>query len=331
MPDSQEYTFEPVDPDHDPFEYHFEPVPPGHDPFASNQDAALAGSMTHPDLDPVREDVGRRLRQSGQNLLSTWLAPITAAKRLGEAATYGTLDVTDPQTAGEAFSLASGLTGVGTRFAEPGAAGIFGGKLAKTANLSALKLAKEMENAGVSYRDIWRHTGWAQGADGAWRFEIPDTGAQFRKTPAYGSKSTDTMADVLAHPELYAAYPELANMQAYRMSPRATYTGVYDPPYGGRQQAIGLNTAYPDDPVTVLIHELQHAVQDREGFEPGGMPKMTPEVRKNYSPDEAYPLSMGETEARNVEARRTMKPGQRRAKPPWTTQDIPYDFQLPSR
>jgi DNA-binding transcriptional ArsR family regulator len=43
MPDRQEYTFEPTE--HDPFAFDLKPVE--HDPFATDQDAALAGSMTH--------------------------------------------------------------------------------------------------------------------------------------------------------------------------------------------------------------------------------------------------------------------------------------------
>jgi hypothetical protein len=49
--------------------------------------------------------------------------PIMAAKRLGEAATSGTLDVTAPETAGQAFNLVGGITGQSFPFGEPGAIG----------------------------------------------------------------------------------------------------------------------------------------------------------------------------------------------------------------
>jgi hypothetical protein len=43
---------------------------------------------------------------------------------------------------------------------------------------------------------------------------------------------------------------------------------------------------------------------------------------------EAYRRLAGETEARNVEARRDFTPDQRRARPPWETQDVPDDLQI---
>src|SRR5712692_9970964 len=79
-------------------------------PSTSAQDQVLAASMTHyPEAqNPTIKEANRRLKLTGQNLWNTWVAP---AKRLGEAATSGTLDVTDPQTVGDAFGLVSGLAG----------------------------------------------------------------------------------------------------------------------------------------------------------------------------------------------------------------------------
>jgi hypothetical protein len=43
---------------------------------------------------------------------------------------------------------------------------------------------------------------------------------------------------------------------------------------------------------------------------------------------EAYERIAGEVEARNVETRRAFSPDQRRARPPWETQDVPDDMQI---
>lgn len=110
--------------EHDPFAVSLEPV--DHDPFAS---AALASSMTHYPPDPASEEVARRLQQTGRNLWNTWGAPFQAARTLGQAAMSGTLDVADPQTAGEAFNLVSGIAGARAPFARAGELGSAGGNL----------------------------------------------------------------------------------------------------------------------------------------------------------------------------------------------------------
>lgn len=46
------------------------------------------------------------------------------------------------------------------------------------------------------------------------------------------------------------------------------------------------------------------------------------------SPQEAYRRLAGEVEARNVQTRRDFTPDERRAKPPWTTEDVPEDQQI---
>src|SRR5882672_130011 len=83
--------------------------------------------MTHQpeQQNPVIEEINRRLNLTGQNLYNTWIAP---AQRLGEAATSGTLDVTNPQTAGDAFGLVGGLAGARMPFARAGELGSAGGK-----------------------------------------------------------------------------------------------------------------------------------------------------------------------------------------------------------
>src|SRR5678816_3442798 len=50
---------------------------------------------------------------------------------------------------GASADVAANLMGTGTGFAQPGAAGIFGGKLAKTADLNALARAEQMTAKGT--------------------------------------------------------------------------------------------------------------------------------------------------------------------------------------
>lgn len=206
--------------------------------------------------------------------------------------------------------------GAGASGAEEGAAGIFGGKLAKGADLGALRTAKNMARNDATRDEIWDKTGWFQGKDGGWRFEIPDNGLQV--TPEGG----------IVHPELLKAYPELANVDT-AVNRSKTAFGSYWPAEDA-DKMYGLIDE--DEPASILIrgpkktwpttavHELQHFVQDQEGFQPGSN---THTLRSQRF----YPRVSGEVEARNAEARLYMTPEERQAIPPWKTQDVPFSRQ----
>ena len=57
----------------------------------------------------------------------------------------------------------------------------YAGERAKTANVQALRDAQEMEAIGADMESIRRATGWHKGKDEKWRFEIDDSGAEYRK------------------------------------------------------------------------------------------------------------------------------------------------------
>jgi hypothetical protein len=121
----------------------------------------------------------------------------------------------------------------------------------------------------------------------------------------------------------------------------------------------------PKEDRTTVLHELQHAVQNEEGFARGWNPRnpLTQDQRqyltdqylstfrkaeeaKGLGPRDSwenaqrwidaegggrnllYDRSAGEIEARNVQSRRDMTPEQRRAAPPWTTEDVPREWQI---
>jgi hypothetical protein len=82
------------------------------------------------------------------------------------------------------------------------------------------------------------------------------------------------------------------------------------------------------DPRSTTLHEIEHAVQQREGFDPGGTPTPGPIEGKYITKSEAYRRNAGETEARNVQARRDLNAEARRLYPPWMTEDVPRDQQI---
>jgi hypothetical protein len=84
--------------------------------------------MTHQaeQTNPAIAELARRLSLTGQNLYNTWIAP---AERLGRAATSGTLDVTDPQTAGDALGTVGLAATARVPFVKAGELGALGSKL----------------------------------------------------------------------------------------------------------------------------------------------------------------------------------------------------------
>jgi hypothetical protein len=238
------------------------------------------------------------------------------------------------------------MLGGGMPFAEPGAAGIFGGKLAQTADLKALQEAQKMQSAGAHPVDIWQNTGWFQHpADNQWRFEIPDNKSALRYQ-AGNPRSLDSSVvagpstEMFSHPDLYKAYPELHNIKMWsRNDPRVPNgEGSYEPNIGHLGE-IDVNAPDLVTGRSVALHELQHATQNIEGFHPGSSPQFWDKFKQQHSdqmpPDLAsqtpislYKKTAGEVESRNVEKRKDFSPQERMQNHPLTTQDTPVGNTL---
>lgn len=170
-------------------------------------------------------------------------------------------------------------------------AGIFGGRGARTADVVALRTAEEMERKGIDADAIWRETGWGRGADGKWRFEIDDSNARMidpfsspQVTDKYiaadfGTKGNDIptaldLEGVVSHPGLEAAYyPTRESSPDFYLAPIEA-RGDFSAGTPGSPDTIRLNNTLPLEWDTqgrsTLLHELQHAVQNTEGFAAGG-------------------------------------------------------------
>lgn len=183
------------------------------------------------------------------------------------------------QTAGTAAVGSGVAAGRGILDYDPATTRIFAGPKAKTADLDALKVAKELSARRRDPDEIFRETGWFKGADNQWRFEIPDDKVEFipgsNLQPEYQLKRASGLGDVIKHDELFAAYPELRGL--------LTQTGDNPTPYGGWQPYQDRSSegfvdieeemrAYGPtrrDVESVLLHEIDHAVANREGFSGG--------------------------------------------------------------
>lgn len=164
---------------------------------------------------------------------------------------------------------------------------IFAGPNAKTADQSALAKAVEMTQSGVSRDDIWRDTGWFQGADGKWRFEIDDSSMSVSIPKNKWSGEYSPYNKAIDHPDLFAAYPPMQKnritfdhrtgdsaMFTMKPGPNAVDRKQYDMDIGtrGRVRSDGTQSK-PMEIREHVGHELQHNAQGREGFASGGTPE----------------------------------------------------------
>lgn len=85
------------------------------------------------------------------------------------------------------------------------------GERAMTANMEKLKEAKEMLAKAADMKTIYQKTGWHRGADGKWRFEIPDNLDEINLAELRDNEET-TLGKIYDNPALYQAYPWLKNL-----------------------------------------------------------------------------------------------------------------------
>lgn len=190
----------------------------------------------------------------------------------------------------------------------------YAGRNANGANLESLREAQEMLSAGADMESIRKATGWHEGMDGKWRWEIDDSKMEYhragdalfgRNHPEYAEQQrleqkmlygelTDTeqarlraltetwgrersrlservergnarLEDVLDHEELFRAYPQLRHV---RVVFDETPKGVLGS-FSAEGNQITISEELRAAPQDVLIHEIQHAIQNAEGFAKG--------------------------------------------------------------
>jgi hypothetical protein len=239
-----------------------------------------------------------------------------------------TTDQIIPSVVNSAMALGAG----GMPMAEAGAAGIFGGKLTRDpAGFAKLGEGKDMLTGGVNPRDTYLQSGAWKGPEGMMRYEIPDYPATL-KTDAEAAINTGKsfagpLKDFVDHPEFFKAYPDLANTTVLFDPSKTSHHGYFAP----GSDLIKLYGNEPSQVQSVLLHEMQHAVQNKEGFTPGWSPegarqegesllKKASEAglpaekyykfRAEFDPYDAYRRSAGEVEARAVQARAGLTPEQ---------------------
>ena len=137
------------------------------------------------------------------------------------------------------------------------------------------------------------------------------------------------LADVLEYPELYEAYPELADITVhYATMDTARGRAIYGD--GEREILINRNLEGEWREIhSILLHEIQHHIQNIEGFAKGGNPSSARRLvdkraamgdadalaLREHSDMELYLRIAGEIEARNVQHRMDWSADKRAAIP----------------
>lgn len=148
----------------------------------------------------------------------------------------------------------------------------------KTYRMDNLKVAEKMERGKKDAKAIKLATGWERGADGKWRYEMPDAKIKDMTDVGGGNivkRFDDDMlwndgklADVIDAPGLFEAYPQLKDVRI------DTDAIMNDMPSNGEYNAkTNTITIHADELKymnSILNHEIQHAIQSIEGFATGG-------------------------------------------------------------
>ncbi|MBW6121596.1 PLxRFG domain-containing protein [Pseudomonas aeruginosa] len=218
----------------------------------------------------------------------------------------------------------------------------FAGRNAVGANLHALSTAQQRIAIGENAEAVRRDTGWHRSADGKWRFEISDHQASIavagetagaiinlaHLNAINDERSRPTVGDVLNHPQLFAAYPDLQRIPVAVMPEGVTALARLRRFATGNQVEVQANMPRTEV-ASAILHELQHAIQIREGFAMGGSARA---FVSNFDKTGAatYRRLAGEVEARNTQARLKMTPRLRRDIAPDESADIPASQVLVS-
>lgn len=243
----------------------------------------------------------------------------------------------------------------------------------RTARMDNLSVARKMEEEKKDAKAIKMATGWERGADGKWRYEMPD--AKIKDTMNVGGghivkRYEDDMlwnggklSKVIDAPELFKAYPQLKDVRI------ETDAIMNDMPSNGEYNSKTNTITIHADELKymngILNHEIQHVIQDIEGFAKGGSPRLVrgevkmrfdevtkqiKQLRAEGKEDEAktlieknrglynayqknddfnsYKSLAGEVETRNVSARLNMTPEERRKSLAESTEDVARKDQI---
>lgn len=273
------------------------PTPQKQTSVQPSNEAALASSMTHNqpvtgrEMPPILPAMAAKLKETNDTI--------------GKLMT-GEIDPASEEGVKHVTNLTAMSMGMGMFGAEGGAAGIFGGRL----NQTSKRIAESFEKLGVDEKTIKGYTGLERGAEGIWRKELSDaeshmsipeekidlrTPKQIRDegwTTAGGGndipmlmKGDYKLGEILYHPQLFKDYPELRDFPvSVKKQPYGVMGSFHHPiegagPVYNRPAHIEMDPGADKD---TLLHEVQHAIQQKEGMSLGHLTESERDQYKGY-------------------------------------------------
>lgn len=205
----------------------------------------------------------------------------------------GKVQPNSPQEIERAVDLAGLMVGgpapVASKMAD-GTLGSFAGVRSLKIDREALADAQLMEKQGVHADDIWNQTGFMKDpSDNRWKYEISNQNDKlnpefFNKEPYVSQpladgqvpyspnegKITGKLLELLDAPNLYEAYPHLKNIDVV-LDKDIPYFGSYS--LDNKQLTLNPDKLPTEAAMQdVITHEIDHAIQDHEGFTGGSNP-----------------------------------------------------------
>ena len=151
--------------------------------------------------------------------------------------------------------------------------------------------ALQLKDRGVDNESIRQSTNWFQDKNGDWKFEFSDKDMAIKQGVQLKQDKNYKLGDILEHDILFEVYPELKDYKVQIRDKKANGS------FNRESKAITISSKLINNSKSVegtLIHEIQHAIQNIEGFESG---------RSSKGSKLAYYNNLGEIEATDTKAR----------------------------
>ncbi len=254
-------------------------------------------------------DGGERYQLWPEKMVRESIAKLGMSMDIVKGVMEGQIEPSSYQSVAALANISSHFMNVGLATApmREGSAGVFGGLLALGKHGSREEFDKAYEAVNrlmnkENPKKVWEDTGfYVDRRDGQLKFEIADEGAELKFKPrvrGWDAKEErvfqDKLGDVFKHPTLYKYYPHLKDIPIARdefletkMNADALFSRPRFDAEGNLKSPafiiLGKEASEPGQHGTkVLLHEIQHWIQNTENFAFGGNPKdLTPEFPKD--------------------------------------------------
>lgn len=207
--------------------------------------------------------------------------------------------------------------------------GIIGARRLDESNASSglLKAHKEamlMLRDNTDMRKIKQLTGWEIGVNGKWRYEIADPFHDTEKIEDHLKRHFGESINIrlcMHDTTLLTAYPAFDRLRLFaRYTPTHRFAGYFDPANYAMMVCMGTaGSPFEFQTEGVLLHEVQHLIQEEEDFARGGDVSLS--IMR-------YLRMAGEVESRNICFRHSLSNEQRRSSLRTDTQDVPDEKQI---